>query len=179
MSDEVRFIVWGQPVAKGSMMGVLNPRNPKRPFVRPANSGPLGRWERLVTKAAIDAMAGRDPLDGPLRVVLMITIGERPASRSREVYPATRRKDDADKHERSVLDAIGGANGGGPVIADDGLIVDLAVRKRWCNLAGGLSAPGVRITVQPMPVEALAGSDIPAGEMREGQKGWGARSEVE
>jgi Holliday junction resolvase RusA-like endonuclease len=155
MDEPLRFVVWGQPVSEGSMLGVHNPKNPKRPFVRPANAGALKRWRAAISKVGIEVMDGRDPLDGPLRVILLITIGERPASRRGELYPATRRKGDADKFERAIFDGLGGAGQGGPVIADDGLIVDHATRKRWCGIAGGLAAPGVRVTVERMPVEAI------------------------
>jgi Holliday junction resolvase RusA-like endonuclease len=151
----VRLFVWGKPITQGSFIGVPNPKNPKRPFVRLHNNTVLQRWRKAIVAAGIEAMAGRDPLEGPLRVLSLVTIGERPHSRRHELYPATRGGPDIDKFLRGIFDALGGAGQGGPVIGDDGFIVDESTRKRWVGIAGGLAAPGVRITVEPMPVEAL------------------------
>ena len=151
MTDDdgpVRFIAWGTPVPKGSLVAVPR-KDGGRPFVRPVNAWPLAKWTRAVSTAAAEAMRGRESFDGPLRVLLLITIGDRPKSRH-DLYPATKNRDDIDKHARSILDALKPS-----AIVDDGLIVDHQTLLRWCNLAGGLPEPGARVTVQRMPVEAL------------------------
>lgn len=166
--ERIEFELSGHvPAAQGSFVA-LKSRNPNdnRLFVKADNETELRAWRYAVQQPALAAMAGLEPLSGPLQVTVLFTIGERPASRRGEVYPATARQKDIDKLARALFDAIGGGvlskagrhlTTSGPVIADDGLIVRTLLDKRWCGLAGGAAEPGVRVVVEAMPVEALVG----------------------
>lgn len=118
-----------------------------RIFMKPSNERELKRWRTVVAAAARPAMAGREPLREPLRVLMLAAL-PMPAAAARRVYPHV--PPDSDKLARSVLDALSGV-----VFRDDALVCDLQVRKRYAGRPGSLATPGVRVTVTPMPAAPL------------------------
>lgn len=152
--ESVRLHVWHKPVTQGSFQAVFNRANPRRPFVRMSNDAAVQKFRRAVVNIGIDYMDGLEPMTGALQVVTLVTVGVRPQTRLDSVYPTQHDTGDIDKYLRAIFDGLGGAQGG-PVVADDSLIVNESTRKRWVGIAGGLPAPGIRVTVTRMPVEAL------------------------
>lgn len=112
------------------VVGVPAPQGSKRHVGRGVlveSSKKVGPWREAVAWAGREAMAGRDPLDGPLH--LMATF-RRPMPASRRKADRDRgwrwadRQPDLDKLLRSTLD---GMTAGG-VIVDDARIVSVEAR---------------------------------------------------
>jgi Holliday junction resolvase RusA-like endonuclease len=113
-------------------------------------------WREAVKQAALDATRLHDRFTTAVEVRLTCYF-DRPRThyrtgRNAELlrdsappYPANRSSGDADKLARACLDAI--VDGG--VLADDSLVVDLTVAKRWAGEHDdALHIPGVRIEVR-------------------------------
>ena len=144
----ITFRVAGIPVPQGSSRAFA--RNGRAHIV--STSARLSAWRTDIATEARAAMAGRPPVDGPVRVTLAFVPAARPAS---HYLPANRRRPvrelrldapawmasapDADKLARAGLDALTGV-----VYLDDRQVVSLHVTKRWPSDA---EAPGVTVTV--------------------------------
>jgi Holliday junction resolvase RusA-like endonuclease len=126
----------GAPVAKG------RPRFAKGRAYTPAETA---AYEKALAWAALAAMAGRKPLDGPLDVGVFVFIAP-PASWSDKrkalalsglILPTKR--PDGDNYLKAALDSLNGV-----VWHDDAQATDIRVRKRY------RAEPGLFITVQQM-----------------------------
>lgn len=103
---------------------------PKQSFQVAANGGytpaPVKAWQKAVGILAREAMAGRDPLAGPLTVEIWF-------------YRASRARVDADNLSKAVLDSLNRI-----VYADDQQVADLYLHKRYDK-----AAPRCLIQVRP------------------------------
>jgi len=140
----VIFDVTGIPGAQGSKKHVGN-------GVMVESSAKVRPWRQDVVAAALEELGrvlGRPAFMGPVGVDLTFRF-TRPKSHygtgrnagvlkdSAPKFPTSRALGDADKLARSTLDALVTAG----VLADDSLVVDLNVRKRYSD------TPGARIQV--------------------------------
>lgn len=149
------FFVRGKPIPKGSFIPLI--RNGK-PTLIPQSNTALRQWTAECKNAGRAAMGWEpqgkrlvrsassfEPLSGYLRIYILLAL-ERPKS-NRSPYPATLRRDDGDKHERAIWDALHEI-----VVADDALFVDHQMRKRWAGVGpDSLPWPGARITIERLP----------------------------
>ena len=125
--SDLRITIPGTPVGQG------RPRFAKRGnFVKAYTPEKTANYENLVALAAHQAMAGRDPHQGPLVIELLLVITP-PASWSnkkqmaalrQEMVPTT--KPDIDNTLKGILDACNGI-----VWADDKQVVKATVEKRY------------------------------------------------
>jgi Holliday junction resolvase RusA-like endonuclease len=136
MTAPITLIVAGDPVAKG------RPRMTRRGQVYTPSE--TRAYETLVRQLAALEMRGKAPLEGAVRVELLIELAI-PQSWSRtkqlaaiadEIMPASR--PDIDNFVKSVLDAINGI-----VFSDDAQIVELRARKKF-------GEPKLILTVHPL-----------------------------
>jgi crossover junction endodeoxyribonuclease RusA len=130
----VSFTVAGLPAPQGSKVAMPH-RYTGKPFMKEQAGEKLKDWRAAVEDAAWIAMlgfagTGRDraarleSLQGPVGVSLAFTL-PRPASAPKgRSWPCVR--PDLDKLVRAVLDALTG-----PVLADDGQVVDLRAQKNY------------------------------------------------
>jgi Holliday junction resolvase RusA-like endonuclease len=152
----IEFTVRGLPAPQGSKRAFRNKHSGRIQQVE--SSTRVAPWRSDVRDAAERAMtdtkAGVEriyqhpvpPLGGPVAVELAFRLprpkghhGARGLRPSAPVWPAV--KPDLDKLARAVLDALAGI-----VIADDALVVDLGVRKRYADGEG----PGVTVAVRDL-----------------------------
>lgn len=139
----IEFVVPGHPVAK------QRPRFARMgSFVKTYTPEKTVNYESLVRLAAAQVMAGRDPIEGPLNLLVEIFLTI-PASASKKqqslmaqnvVMPT--KKPDGDNVLKAVKDAINGV-----VWRDDAQVVDGHYRKRYSV------TPCVRVTVDAATVE--------------------------
>lgn len=103
-------------------------------------------WRKEVDHAGRVAMAGRAPLDGPLRVTMTFTLPKpTSAPKTRRTYPM--RTPDLSKLVRATEDALTTAG----VWVDDARVVELTTAKRYPGEGdSALSRPGVVIKIQPI-----------------------------
>lgn len=141
-ATQIWFFAAGLPQTKGSMRAFM-PKGHARPILTNDCKKEKG-WRSVVTGRAEDAMAGREPFQGPLVVVMDFSFprpkghfGAKGLKASAPPRPAV--KPDADKVARSVGDALNGI-----VYRDDAQIVELVVRKLYTT---GIA--GVTVTVRP------------------------------
>jgi Holliday junction resolvase RusA-like endonuclease len=136
MTAPITLIVNGAPVAKA------RPRLGKGGRIY--TPGATRAYETLVRQLAALEMRGKVPLQGAVRVEIMVELAI-PQSWSRtkqlaaiagEIMPASR--PDIDNFVKSVLDAINGI-----VFGDDAQIVELRARKKF-------GEPKLILTVQPL-----------------------------
>ena len=139
---EIVFYAEGFPAPQGSKTHVGGGR-----LIESARR--VGPWREIVRQAAIEAMAGRPPIDGPVYLVEVFAL-PRPKShygtgrnsgrvrRGAPALPPTR--PDLDKLARAVGDALTGV-----CYRDDAQVVNLCVAKYYVTPSGTLSAPGVQI----------------------------------
>lgn len=120
----VAFSVLGTPAPQGSKQAYVVG---KRAVVT-EDSKRSAPWRDSVSAAAVDAMNGHPPVDGPVDVAVTFNF-IRPKT-SKRVYPSV--IPDVDKLLRAVLD---GLTAGG-VFVDDSRVVDVTGRKRYADLAG-------------------------------------------
>jgi Holliday junction resolvase RusA-like endonuclease len=93
----------------------------------------IADWQKKVKAAALTAMFGLSPMTGAVTVTMTFTVSRPPSvSEKKRPYPTV--APDLDKLARAVGDALTGS-----VYADDALIVDLHLYKRY-------GPPGVVIT---------------------------------
>lgn len=152
----VTFEVRGDPVAQGSprafIVGKGTDRERAQVVSGAKGNGSHGRnladWRSDVKKAAVEVMAGRPPVTGPVALELEFTMS-RPAShhvagdRSRPLKASAPRwcdkRPDVGKLARAVEDALSSV-----VYVDDNQVVDLHPTKPYGRV------PGVRVTVRVM-----------------------------
>jgi len=128
----VEFFVPGKPQPGGSKKGFVNPRNGRVVIVEDAKRNK--DWRAVVALAATEAMKGRAPLDGPLRLVVTFHM-PRPKGHfgkagklkpSAPTYSTSR--PDSTKLLRSTEDAMSGI-----VWRDDAQIVCQVVRRLYAD----------------------------------------------
>lgn len=144
MTNEICFFAAGRPAAQGSKRHVGGGRLIE-------SSRQVGPWREIVRQAAIEAMAGRPPIDGPVYLVQVFAL-PRPKShygtgrnsgrvkRGAPSRPPVR--PDLDKLARAVGDALTRV-----CYHDDAQIVNLRAAKYYVTPSGRLSVPGVEIRV--------------------------------
>lgn len=131
MPDQVEslyFTVAGTPVPQGSHAVS------RSGHIYESNKN-LNPWRKTVTKAAVDALAGRDGFDEAVYVLLDFWL-PRPRTVKR-VLPTV--KPDVDKLTRAVLDALTAAH----AWTDDALVLTCHAQKRYAD-----DAPGVDIKIR-------------------------------
>jgi Holliday junction resolvase RusA-like endonuclease len=123
----------------GNRVPVRHPGGGWKTFVKDSSGEPGANWRSDVRDAATAAMAGHPPLDGPLKVDIVVYV-RRPAGHygsgrnrhllkpSAPMFPITRSSGDADKLARMILDSITEI-----AIRDDSTVVTLLVRKRYAD----------------------------------------------
>ena len=144
MTNEICFFAAGRPAAQGSKRHVGGGRLIE-------SSRQVGPWREIVRQAAIEAMAGRPPIEGPVYLVQVFAL-PRPKShygtgrnsgrvkRGAPSRPPVR--PDLDKLARAVGDALTGV-----CYHDDAQIVNLRAAKYYVTPSGRLSVPGVEIRI--------------------------------
>ena len=134
MTRHCEFIVYGQPIPKGSMRAI-NHKATGKAIAMAANRDKLKPWEARVSLAAREAWKG-EPLHGPMQVSLRFQLA-RPAfhygpGRNRDVLKKSAptcpiiKKNGIDKLVRAVLDGLTGV-----VFGDDGQVVILDSSKYY------------------------------------------------
>jgi Holliday junction resolvase RusA-like endonuclease len=135
----VAFRVHGTPAPQGSKKGfVIN----GRAIIADANPAPLKTWREDVKHAALDAMNGAAPLDGPLELLVTFVL-PKPKSVKR-TWPHVR--PDLDKLLRSAGDALTSAG----VYGDDSQLVKITAQKVY-----GIH-PGAEVIVRLVADDAEA-----------------------
>ena len=144
MTNEICFFAAGRPAAQGSKRHVGDGRLIE-------SSRQVGPWRDTVRRAAVEAMADRPPIEGPVYLVQVFAL-PRPKShygtgrnsgrikRGAPHRPPVR--PDLDKLARAVGDALTGV-----CYRDDAQVVNLCAAKYYVMPSGRLSAPGVEIRV--------------------------------
>lgn len=122
----VAFTVHGTPAPQGSKRAFVV-GNRARVVEDSKKSAP---WRDSVAAAAVDAMAGAAPIEGPVEVTVTFLF-VRPASVTEHARPLPSVRPDIDKLIRAVLD---GLTAGG-VYTDDSRVTDLHTRKRYGTVA--------------------------------------------
>lgn len=137
-SEALVVTVYGKPVTQGSKVRT-------RWSVRDDNADRLRPWREAVKQAALDVLAGRERLEGPVSVVVTFTF-DRPKSapKTRPCWPITRSSGDVDKLQRAIFDALTDAG----VWRDDSQVIDVRARKVHVGDGGALHIPGAVVTVQ-------------------------------
>jgi Holliday junction resolvase RusA-like endonuclease len=140
MTAELIIRAIASPAPQGSFFAILVKG---RPTVIADNKA-TKPWRKAVVDAAKGAMrvASWIPLNEALAVEIAFFL-DRPKS-VRRVFPSTR--PDIDKLARSTLDALADAR----VFVEDGRVVDLTLRKRYCEPG---QPAGARIRVVAMADE--------------------------
>ena len=140
----IEIVLLGKPVAKGRPR--FN-RESSRPYVPEKTA----KYETMLRYAATETMAGRPPLEGPLRLEMSI-VAPIPASWAKKKQAAARDgtlrptgKPDLDNFMK-VIDAANLV-----VWIDDSQIVDARLTKTYGD------KPGVWIRVQPLTTEGVFG----------------------
>lgn len=140
MSNRIIIEIDGKPVAKGR--GRIGQVNGHGTIFTPAATR---RNENLIKLAAMDAMAGRDPIEGAVKVFVYIYL-DFPKSASKKkladmeagaIRPTT--KPDIDNYVKSALDGLNTI-----VFRDDNQVVGLEAYKLY------RSKPAMRIEVMEM-----------------------------
>lgn len=157
--NAVTIAVTGTPAPQGSKRAfVVNGR-----AVVTEDSKKTKPWRQDVKAAALDAMAGRPPAEGPVEVTIAFAL-PRPGyhfgtGRNAGVLKATApsyvdKKPDIDKLTRSTLDALTEAQ----VFRDDAQVAVLVVGKEYATAP---ARPGATITVTRLDnrTEPPAGDD--------------------
>jgi len=133
--------VFGSPAPQGSKKFVGTTASGRGLMAE--SSKKVKPWRQDVKAAAIAAMSGRPPLDGPLVAVMTFTLPKpTSAPKSRRTWPC--RKPDASKLARSTEDALTDAG----MWVDDARSVTLVVRKVFPGEGeDALQSPGAVIRV--------------------------------
>ena len=125
------FTAYGRAITQGS-------KTRTRWGMRDDNGDRLKPWRDTVTAAAIDALDGAEPIEGPVSVGITVAIA-RPAGHygsgrnaerlkpSAPTSPIGRNSGDVDKLARAILDACTTAR----VWLDDAQVDELRVAKFW------------------------------------------------
>lgn len=142
--DEIVFYAEGVPAPQGSKTHVGGGRLIE-------SSRQVGPWRDAVRRAAVEAMASRPPIEGPVYLVQVFAL-PRPKShygtgrnsgrvkRGAPSRPPVR--PDLDKLARAVGDALTGV-----CYRDDAQVVNLCAAKYYVTSSGRLSVPGVEIRI--------------------------------
>jgi Holliday junction resolvase RusA-like endonuclease len=142
MTPAVSFSVIGLPAPQGSKT-----RMPNGAMVEAASKtgrDNLRSWRDTLIAAARPHAPASGPIDEPLRVAIDFRF---PATKSKPYRHHHASKPDVDKLVRATLDSLKLAG----LIADDSLVCDLAVTKRYCRL-GGLPS-GADVVVHPLGLQ--------------------------
>lgn len=127
----VAFTVHGEPAPQGSK--TVKHTKAGVGFVHESNRERLTPWRNAVTAAAVEAMDGRPPIGGPVRLEVDFVFPRpkghyRTGKRAGELKPSAAHyrssRPDVDKLARAIGDALAGV-----AIVDDALVVELVVRK--------------------------------------------------
>lgn len=113
----------------------------------------LKKWQRLVARAATDAMAGARPFTGPVIVEAAFFLAPPlKIPKERGGFPINRGSGDSDKYLRAAFDALSGV-----AYEDDAQVVDTTARKRYADTPAHAR---VEITVTPIAI----GLEFPESE---------------
>lgn len=146
----MRIEVFGAPAPQGSKKFVGLAKSGRGIMVE--SSAKVKPWRQDVKAAALAAMAGRAPMDGPLVAEMTFTV-PKPAGapKTRRTWPC--RKPDASKLARSTEDALTDAG----VWTDDARAVTVVAHKRYPGEGrNALHAPGAVIEIWPAEAVDLA-----------------------
>lgn len=150
----IAFDVRGLPVAQGTARAFVAGGKARIATDSNRPSSPIGAWRVAIADEARDAITGRPPIAGPVRVELVFRLprprshflpanGSRPVPVLRIAAPVfVTSKPDADKLARAALDALTGV-----VFGDDAQVGQLRVTKRYVEAQEG---PGVHVAVSPL-----------------------------
>lgn len=134
MTEVITFTIPGEPQGKGRPRAFRAGRG-----VRMYTPAKTEAYEQAVASAGRQAMAGREPMVGPLAVDLMAVVSV-PASWSKKRRAAAlkglelpAKKPDADNVAKAIADGLNGIAYG-----DDAQVVELRVRKRYGEVPGVL-----------------------------------------
>lgn len=145
MSAPVSFAVRSTPVTQGSFR-VFHKRGASTCIANlvSENDAKLKQWRRLVQTQAQNAMrrANAQPFAGAVQVELIFWLPTPKVHKGR-TWPAIRGRNDLDKLQRAVFDAMTLAK----VYDDDGYVCRIETEKRWC---GEGERPGVDVTVEAL-----------------------------
>jgi Endodeoxyribonuclease RusA len=145
----------GSGMSQGSK-SLMTGRDGKTYLVE-AHRDTLDAWRTAVRAAALETWYPRPPLDGPLRLDVMLLIPPYASTPKRtRTFPCANGTGDASKLMRSIEDALGPMGTGkkrqpGIVYGDDAQIVFEQIQKDWAgvDLAGREIPPGALISVRP------------------------------
>ena len=130
MADPIRIVVDGVPVAKARARVRVVKTGDGRSFASPYTPSNTRKYEDVLRLAAGEAMTGRAPLDGMVRVRVIACLpvpaslskAKRAAALAGTMRPTTR--PDVDNYAKAALDALNTI-----VWRDDSQVVDLYVSK--------------------------------------------------
>jgi Holliday junction resolvase RusA-like endonuclease len=149
----VAMVVYGDPEPQGSKTPIYRGKGAARQMIgmREAAGHALARWRTAIIAQCEITMAGREPLDGPLRAAVTFSQAcpakPRKGSAARTWPEAPAGTDDLDK----LLRAVGDALQIGKVIANDARITGYdRLEKVWAGSGevDALDRPGVVIRVR-------------------------------
>lgn len=129
----IEFSVEGAPATKGSWRPIRRPDG--NTFMKPDNEREAP-WAERAAWAAKQAMRGRAPFSGPVRVELFFRVERAPTSKFE--YPP---KGDYDKLTRSIADAMSRI-----VYDDDRQVVQGLTEKIWTCPEAPIAGVLVRVT---------------------------------
>jgi len=113
-------------------------------------------WRHAIVSAARDALGGRPPLEDVALEVRVAFYLVRPPSAPRRVTEPIRSRDDLDKLQRSLLDALTAAG----VWRDDGQVTRILAQKAFAggvhDPKGPTGIPRAEIVVRPAPAPSSA-----------------------
>jgi len=143
MTIEIKFVVPGQPVAKG------RPKFARRgKFVTAYSPAKTVNYEGLVAHAAAFAMVGKDLIQGAVSVDLDIRLqipeswsNKKKIAAANGEIAATKRSD-IDNITKGIFDGMNGV-----VWRDDGQVVESTQRKRYAE------TPGVVVIVRELDLK--------------------------
>lgn len=141
---QIVFTVPGEPVAKGRAKF-----SRQGGFVRAYTPKETVRYENLVRLAAQEAMAGVEPIDGPVLLTVAIYLpipqswSKKKQEKARTGLVGATKKPDADNILKALKDGMNGV-----VYVDDARITDITLQKRYAT------APRVDVIVRALDLEA-------------------------
>ena len=140
-------------------VGLPKPQGSKRAFIAGGRARVVEQvdnkdWRATVQHAAIEAMAGRPPVEGPVAVTVTFAL-PRPKShpKTRRTWPTAR--PDVDKLVRAVNDSLTHV-----VWGDDSQIVSMHAAKVWAHIDIP-RAPGAHVRVVAVTEDRIA-MEVPA-----------------
>ncbi|MFM0630745.1 RusA family crossover junction endodeoxyribonuclease [Paraburkholderia xenovorans] len=133
--NQIVFSVPGTPVAKGrakSKSRIANIDGQQRVVTRHYTPEKTERYENLVRMAATQAMAGRQPFDGPIEMIVAIYLpipqswSNKKQEKARAGLVAATKKPDCSNVIKALEDGMNGV-----VYTDDSRITDGTQKKRY------------------------------------------------